>query len=167
MANTKNIKVQYKLRGDTLANLSAKNAVYGVNEPVIVVVPADSNTGLNEPAVLMKIGDGKTAFNNLEYVSARAADVAEWAKAATKPSYSASEIEGLADYIGNITDTDTQYKLEQDTTDTHILRLMSKAKDFEQWETVITITTADTVYDDTEIRNMVEGKADQATTLAG
>ena len=28
MATTKTINVQYKLRGDTLANLEAKNAVY-------------------------------------------------------------------------------------------------------------------------------------------
>ncbi len=174
MANTKTINVQYKLRGDTLAKLSAKNAVYGVNEPVVVVVPADSNTGLNEPAVLLKIGDGKTTFNNLEYVSARAADVAAWAKDATKPVYTAAEIQGLAEYIGDVTDTDTQYKLEQDTTDNHILRLMSKAKNAESWETVVAITTADTVYDDTEIKNTVaqittsvEGKADKAATLAG
>lgn len=168
------IHVQYKLCGNTLANLSAKNAVYGVNEPVVVVIPADISTGLNEPAVLMKIGDGETAFNDLEYVSARAADVAKWAKAAMKPTYSASEIDGLADYIGNVSDTDTHYKLEQDTTDAHVLRLMSKAKDSETWETAVTITTADTIYDDTEIKNTitqitnsVAEKADKATTLAG
>ena len=33
----RNINVQYKLRGDTLANLEAKNAVYADREPVMVM----------------------------------------------------------------------------------------------------------------------------------
>ena len=46
-----------------------------------------------------KVGDGTTAFENLPWVQAKAADVYEWAKAANKPTYSASEISGLDAYI--------------------------------------------------------------------
>ena len=69
--------------------------------------------------------------------------------------YTAEEIVGLADYIaGEIDDTDTQYKLEQDTTDGHILKLSSKAKGGE-WTVVATITTVDTIYDDTALAGKV------------
>lgn len=45
------------------------------------------------PVVLMKVGDGVTTNNKLNVVAARAADVYEWAKQATKPDYVASEID--------------------------------------------------------------------------
>lgn len=145
MAN-KTISVQYKFRGDSLANLEAKNAVYGVNEPVVVAIPADAEAG-TEAATLLKLGDGVTAFNDLPYVTALAGDVPEWAKAATKPEYAASEIKNIDSYIaGKVADTDTQYKLEQDATDPHVLILSAKSLDDEDYTEVIRITTADTTY---------------------
>lgn len=146
MATTKTITVQYKLRGDTLANLEAKNAIYGVNEPIVVLVPADVDAG-TKAATLLKLGDGTTAFNDLPYVTALAGDVPEWAKAATKPEYTASEIKNIDSYIaGKVQDTDTQYKLEQDATDPHILILSAKALADEDYTEVVRITTADTTY---------------------
>lgn len=146
MATTKTITVQYKLRGDALANLEAKNAVYGVNEPVVVLVPADADAG-TKAATLLKLGDGTTAFNDLPYVTALAGDVPEWAKAATKPEYTASEIKNIDSYIaGKVQDTDTQYKLEQDATDPHVLILSAKTLDDEDYTEVTRITTADTTY---------------------
>ena len=146
MATTKTIAVQYKLRGDTLANLEAKNAVYGVNEPVVVLVPADADAG-TKAATLLKLGDGTTAFNDLPYITALAGDVPEWAKAATKPVYEAKEIKNIDTYIaGKVQDTDTQYKLEQDATDPHILILSAKALADEDYTEVVRITTADTTY---------------------
>lgn len=146
MVTTKTITVQYKLRGDALANLEAKNAVYGVNEPVVVLVPADADAG-TKAATLLKLGDGTTAFNDLPYVTALAGDVPEWAKAATKPEYTASEIKNIDSYIaGKVQDTDTQYKLEQDATDPHVLILSAKTLDDEDYTEVTRITTADTTY---------------------
>ena len=66
--------------------------------------------------VLFKVGPGK--FANLPWASALAADVYDWAKAATKPEYQASEIKGLDEYIaGEIQDTDldTRYSFEVTT----------------------------------------------------
>ena len=146
MATTKTMNVQYKLRGDTLANLEAKNTVYGANEPIVVLVPADTDAG-TKAATLLKLGDGTTAFNDLPYITALAGDVPEWAKAATKPEYNANEIKNIDSYIaGKVQDTDTQYKLEQDATDPHILILSAKALADADYTEVVRITTADTTY---------------------
>lgn len=156
MAN-RTIKGVFQLRGDTLANWKAKDPVLKDRELGIVVIPADSQSGLNEPAVLLKVGDGSTTFNNLAYVSAIAGDVKAWAKAENKPTYTAEEIQGLSDFIsGEIDDTDTQYKIEQDTTDGHTIKFYSKAKGAEGWSLDATITTVDTVYDDTDLSGRVD-----------
>lgn len=146
MATTKTIAVQYKLRGDTLANLEAKNAIYAVNEPIVVLIPADTDAG-TKAATLLKLGDGTTAFNDLPYITALAGDVPEWAKTANKPEYEAKEIKNIDSYIaGKVQDTDTQYKLEQDATDPHVLILSAKALADEDYTEVVRITTADTTY---------------------
>lgn len=51
------------------------------------------------PAIGIKIGDGIHYFYELPWLQAVAADVYNWAKSSTKPSYEASEILGLANYI--------------------------------------------------------------------
>ncbi len=142
MATNKTINVQYKLRGDTLENLEAKNAVYGMHEPIIVNIPKDSEKGI-PAATLLKMGDGVTSFNDLPYVTALAGDVPDWAKQENKPTYTAEEISGIDAYIsGKIGDTDTQYKLEQDETDPRILKLYAKGLNDSEWRIVSTITTA-------------------------
>ena len=44
------------------------------------------------PTYLMKVGDGEKTFSQLEWLAAPASDVYEWAKAQTKPGYTATEI---------------------------------------------------------------------------
>ena len=54
----------------------------------------------NTPPVMgLKIGDGTKTFNQLPWVQAVASDVYNWAKQDTKPTYTADEIDGLADFI--------------------------------------------------------------------
>ena len=68
----------------------------------------------------------------------------DWAKAASKPTYSANEIDGLSDYIsGEIQDTDTQYKLEVDADNSRKFHLYSQAKGTSTWNLVSTITIPD------------------------
>lgn len=156
--------IRAQLKGDTLENWNAANPVLLANELAIVTVPAESGAVVQEPAILFKVGNGTDAFKALPYVSAKAADVYDWAKAAAKPTYSASEISGLADYIsGEIQDTNTQYKLEQDTTDGHILKLYSKSVGATDWTVEATITTVDTEYDDTALA----GRVTALETLVG
>lgn len=148
MAN-KTFNARLKLKYDTYTNWSTKNPVLLSGELAICVVPADSNQATNEPTVLMKCGDGTSKFNELGWISGLSADVYGWAKAATKPTYSATEITGLEAYIGEkIQDTDTQYKLEADAEDGHKFYLYSKAKGDEAFGTtpVSTITIPETVY---------------------
>ena len=67
------------------------------------------------PQTLIKIGDGTSTWGDLNFLGGISADVYAWAKAATKPTYTAEEISGLDDYIaGEIEDTDTQYQIVKD-----------------------------------------------------
>ncbi|MFR9255767.1 MAG: hypothetical protein ACLVJ6_09860 [Merdibacter sp.] len=106
------VNTRIQLKYDTYENWTTNNLVLKAGEMAITVVPAETGAVQQEPCVLMKVGDGTSAYNDLQFVSGRAADIYSWAKAASKPSYTASEIEGLDDYIsGQIEDTDTQYQL--------------------------------------------------------
>ena len=103
----------------------------------------------NPPHVMMKIGDGVTPFASLKWLSARAADVEDWAKAATKPVYSAEEITGIGEYIaqyvdeelGISVDTNTVYQIVKVNDNTY--KLQSKAAGTDAWadvaDSVITI----------------------------
>ncbi len=110
----KNLNVRISLKYDTYANWIANNPVLKVGEMALCTVPTEDTHGVSTelPAVLAKVGDGVSTYSALPFLSAKAADVYSWAKAANKPTYSASEITGLSDYIsGEIQDTDTQYKI--------------------------------------------------------
>ena len=147
MAN-KTFNTRLKLKYDSYTNWSTKNPVLLAGEIAVCVVPAGSGQATNEPTVLMKCGDGTTAFNQLGWISGLGADVYSWAKASTKPTYAASEITGLSDYIsGEIQDTDTQYKIEADAGNARKFYLYSKSLDGSWGATpVSTIEIPETVY---------------------
>lgn len=163
MANTTfNTRIQNKI--DTFANWDTNNPVLLNGEIAIVVVPAKAGAVVQEPAVLFKVGDGTKTFKQLSWASSLAADVYDWAKASTKPSYLASEISGLDAYIsGQIQDTDTQYKISVDPEDDHKYYLYSKNKGG-TWNTTpdSTITIpADKVY------TLVEGTSNGTVKFDG
>lgn len=146
---TKTLNTRIVMRNDTYAQWVEKDPVLLKGEVGVVVIPADTGAAQGEPVTLFKVGDGTKKFSQLDFIGAKAADVYSWAKAANKPTYSATEITGLADYIsGEIQDTDTQYKLEADAEDGHKFYLYSKAKGDEAWGTtpVSTVTIPETVY---------------------
>jgi hypothetical protein len=97
----------------------------------------------NPPHVMMKVGDGVTPFASLKWLSARAADVEEWAKAETKPAYSADEIQGIGEYIakyvdetlGISVDTNTVYQIVK--VDDNHYKLQSKAAGTGAWADVV------------------------------
>lgn len=122
---TKEFKARLVNKIDTYANWTSNNPVLLKGEIAIVDVPASTNVVQQEPAVLMKIGDGTKKFSELPWISAKSADVYSWALAPTKPTYQASEIEGLDAYIsGKVEDTDTQYQLVK--VDNTTFKLQSK-----------------------------------------
>lgn len=149
MATEKTFNTRIQLKYDTWNNWNStagKAVVLKQGELATVYVPGNTSSGqtVSEPAFLIKIGDGTTKFESLPWVQAKAADVYEWAKAATKPTYTANEISGLDDYIsGKVQDTNTTYQIVQDSTDGHIIKLQKKDLGEENWTTVDTITIPD------------------------
>lgn len=111
--HTLNTRIQSKI-----ASLNEWLAVEKTFKPLkgeicIATVPTQEGSTL-EP-VMIKVGDGTNFWGSLDWVSAKAADVYGWAKEATKPTYQATEIQGLEAYIGEkIQDTDnnTTYAFE-------------------------------------------------------
>lgn len=147
MAN-KTFNTRICMKNDTYAQWVEKDPVLLKGEIGVVVIPADTGAVQGEPVTLFKVGDGTKKFSQLDFIGAKAADVYSWAKAATKPTYSANEITGLSDYISReIQDSNTTYKLEADAENGRKFYLYSKEIDGE-WGTdpVSTITIPETVY---------------------
>lgn len=108
----KTLNTRIQLKYDTYANWTSNNPILKKGELAIVVVPGSTGAVANEPTILAKVGDGTSTFNQLGWIAAPAADVYEWAKASSKPTYAATEITGLDSYIqGKVQDTNTQYRL--------------------------------------------------------
>ena len=122
------------------ANLILKEGEVG-----ICAIPAGTTVDgvKNPPHVMMKVGDGTSTFSALKWLSARAADVEDWAKAETKPVYSAEEITGIGEYIakyvdeelGISVDTNTVYQIVK--VDDNHYKLQSKAAGTEAWADVV------------------------------
>lgn len=122
----KNLNTRIALKYDSYQNWQTHNPILLKGEIAIAELPVSENKpGVGEPNaegstpaiqnapnILIKVGDGTNHYNDLKFVSALAADVYSWAKAATKPTYSAGEITGLDNYISQtIQDTNTQYRI--------------------------------------------------------
>ena len=97
----------------------------------------------NPPHVMMKVGDGQSTFASLKWLSARAADVEDWAKAETKPVYSAEEITGIGEYIAKYVDEELGISIDTNTVyqivkvDDNHYKLQSKAAGTEAWADVV------------------------------
>ena len=140
---TLNTRIQLKY--DTYTNWHTNNPVLKTGELAIAEIPADTGTVPNEPAYLLKVGKGTAHFNDLEWISGKAADVYGWAKAATKPAYKASEITGLEDFIaGEIQDTNTKYQIVK--SGDMGFKLQSKEIGAGDWTDVNTITLTAPTY---------------------
>lgn len=128
MANEKTLNTRLKLKIDTLANWTSNNLVLLKGEVALVEVSVVQEGIANYvPSVMAKVGDGTHTFNELAWLYSRASDVADWAKAANKPTYTAGEIDGLSNYIsGEIQDTDTQYQIVSEGEDGYTYKLQSK-----------------------------------------
>ena len=141
MANT-TLNTRIQLKYDTYENWTSNNPVLLAGEIAVTTVQSAQAPVSQVPAILFKVGDGTNNFNALNWASAIAADVYPWAKASVKPTYQASEIEGLEEYIsGQIQDTDTQYQII--ASGTNGIQLQSRPKSGGEWTNVgdpITIT---------------------------
>lgn len=148
MAN-KTFNTRISLKYDSYANWTTNNPVLLSGEVAIATVPAPADSIKQTPAVLMKVGDGTSHYNDLQFVSGLAANVSSWALAADKPTYSASEITGLTDYVNNtVKDTNTTYKITK--VDSYHYKLQSKELGSDVWSDVSTIEIPK--YDDTQVK---------------
>ena len=142
MATEKNLNARIQCKWDTLENWgksAAQNLVLKQGEIGFIYVPKDENTN-QEAAVLFKVGDGTSKFSALPVGQAAAADVYSWAKASTKPTYTANEISNLDTYISGSVAT---YQVIQDTTNGHKFMLQAKTPNATSWTTISTITIPD------------------------
>lgn len=145
MANTV-LQTRIQLKYDSYTNWQTNNPVLRKGELGIAEVPAETGATQGEPAILIKVGDGTSNWKDLKYITGLAGDVYAWAKAATKPTYTANEISGLSNYIsGQIKDTDTQYTIKLNG---RTVELYSKNKDDADFgKTPITsVTIPETTY---------------------
>lgn len=97
----KTLNTRFQLPYDTYTNWSAKNPKLKKGEMVQVEVPAPKDAIIQAPSVLIKVGDGTHNFNDLAWASGLAADIYDWAKAATKPSYSTSELTNDSGFVSS------------------------------------------------------------------
>ena len=90
---TTTLNTRIALKYDTLANWNASEFILKKGEVAICsLATGETAEQSTPPAVLLKVGDGVHKFSELPWASALAADVYGWAKAATKPSYTANEV---------------------------------------------------------------------------
>lgn len=134
---TKNLNARISLKYDTYANWTTNDPVLLVGEVAIATVPTKKDGIEQVPAVIMKVGDGTKKYSELPFVSGLAADIYDWAKAATKPTYTADEISGLSEYIsGQIQDTNTVYQIVVDAENPRKFQLQSHEKGETVWQNV-------------------------------
>ena len=155
---TLNTRIQLKY--DTYTNWHTSNPVLLAGELAIAEIPAETGAVPNEPAYLLKVGNGTDHFDDLDWISGKAADVYGWAKAATKPTYQASEIQGLEDFIsGEVKDTNTTYQIVKNGD--MGFKLQSKEIGAGDWTDVNTITLTAPVY------TLVEGSTNGTVAFNG
>lgn len=162
------LNTRIALRYDTYENWMSSTVILKKGEVAIATIPTGDTSGSSQhlPAVLMKVGDGDHTFKDLKWTQAVAADVPTWAKQANKPTYAATEITGLADYIsGEIQDSDTQYNLVKGAND-YEWKLMSRAKGEEAYTNLVaTLTIPDKTADITALQGLV-GDTKVSTQIA-
>lgn len=95
MAN-RTLNTRIKLRYASYAEWQASTIKLLPGEVAVCYIGANNEEIKNTaPTVLFKVGDGEHAFEDLQWASARAADVYDWAKAENRPEYSKADV-GLA-----------------------------------------------------------------------
>ena len=112
------LETRILLRYGTYSQWMNSSVILKVGEAAIAAFPSsrtivasNSQPENTPPAIGIKIGDGVHYFSELPWVQAIAADVFNWAKASTKPTYTASEIQGLKAFIDENMSGDGEYTI--------------------------------------------------------
>lgn len=127
-------------------NILLKGEVAVVEFPSYRVIDRLSNSipDNTPPAIGLKVGNGVDYFRDLPWIQAISADVYQWAKSPSKPTYNANEISGLDDYIstysgggsGGGTSVSRQYQIVEGTgANANKYYLQYKNDDSDTWVT--------------------------------
>jgi len=102
------LNTRIKLRYASYAEWMSSTVKLLAGEVAVCYVEANNEHVKNTaPTVLFKVGDGEHVFSELQWASARAADVYDWAKAETRPTYTKADV-GL----GNVANVESYAKTE-------------------------------------------------------
>lgn len=174
------LQTRLLLKYDSYSNWTTNNPVLKAGQAAVAYIASGNTQEVNQitaPQVLIKVGDGTSTYNALPFISAKSADVYSWAKAANKPSYTASQISGIGKYISDYvqdtmgieTDTNTVYQITKTTTNGNtVYKLQSQNKGDSTWTDVanstIDLSTIETniaslqdLVGDTAISTLLEG----------
>ena len=113
------LETKIQLRYGTYSQWMNSNLILLQGEAAICAFPRDkvieslsnSKPDYTPPAIGIKIGDGVHYFRELPWVQAISADVYTWAKSATKPTYTAQEIQGLQAYVESLVGGDVEVNI--------------------------------------------------------
>lgn len=107
------LKTRIVLKYDTFEQWNQSDLILKKGEMAICEIPGETeDSQLTPPAIGIKVGDGTNIFSQLPWIQAIAGDVSAWAKAAQKPTYAATEIQQLDEYIAEqVTSDETLYKV--------------------------------------------------------
>ena len=162
MAGNKTFQTRIQLKYDSFENWMNRDPVLLAGEIAVATVGTTNGTIENPnfqnlPNVVLKVGDGVTEYSKLKFVSGLAADVYEWAKADKKPTYGAAEIQGLTEFVQNISDVDTntEYQLVVVDAATYKYKLQKRVYANNAWgewadTETLDLSAIDTRLDDVE-----------------
>ena len=105
------LQTRIRQKIDNYSTWASSSIILGAGEYAAVTVGADDSAPVPQ-GTYIKIGNGTSNFSALPFISATDPTISTWAKAQNKPTYQASEIQGLEDFIaGEINDTNTTYQM--------------------------------------------------------
>lgn len=105
------LQTRIRQKIDNYSTWASSSLILGNGEYAAVKVTAEDSAPVPQ-GIYIKIGDGTSNFAALPFISATDPTIPSWAKAQNKPTYQASEIQGLEEFIaGEINDTNTTYQM--------------------------------------------------------
>lgn len=113
------LETKIRLRYGTYSQWMNSDVILLLGEAAICAFPrnrvidqlSNSMPEHTPPAIGIKIGDGEHYFHELPWVQAIAADVFNWAKQESKPTYTAQEIQGLQSFVENLVSGDVEVSI--------------------------------------------------------
>lgn len=174
------LQTRIRQKIDNYSTWASSSLILGNGEYAAVKVTAEDTAPVPQ-GIYIKIGDGTSNFSALPFISATDPTIPTWAKAQNKPTYQASEIQGLEEFIaGEINDTNTTYQMvkvneyqfklqyknvgDPDWTDAFTLNIPNDTEAIEALETLVGNTAVST-----QISNAIDAAKETlvATVTAG